>query len=210
MLYLGIDQHARQITISLRDEDGDVLLARQVSTQPTKINEFFQKLTRERLRNDESFIAVLEVCGFNDWLIRMLQDYRCHKVILIQPDDRKKRKTDRRDAAALSELLWVNRARLLQGKPVRGLRQVDIASTTDQENRRLTTLRKNAGRARTRIINTIRHILRRHNFQWEMPTKTFPTQLAVAWLKKLVLPEIDRLDRSSDAGEVVSGLCVGV
>jgi hypothetical protein len=25
MLYLGIDQHARQITISLRDENGDVL-----------------------------------------------------------------------------------------------------------------------------------------------------------------------------------------
>ena len=117
MLYLGIDQHARQVTISLRDENGDVLLARQVSTQPKKINEFFQRLTRERIRNDESFIAVLEVCGFNDWLIRMLQDYRCHKVILIQPEERKKRKTDRRDAAALSELLWVNRARLLQGKP---------------------------------------------------------------------------------------------
>jgi hypothetical protein len=28
-LYLGIDQHARQITISLRDETGDVLQARQ-------------------------------------------------------------------------------------------------------------------------------------------------------------------------------------
>ena len=155
MLYLGIDQHARQITISLRDENGDVLLARQVSTQPKKINDFFQRLTRERLRNDESFVAVLEVCGFNDWLIRMLQDYRCHKVILIQPEERKKRKTDRRDAAALSELLWVNRGRLLQGKPVRGLRQVDIASTTDQENRRLTTLRKDAGRARTRIVNSV-------------------------------------------------------
>jgi hypothetical protein len=24
MLYLGIDQHARQLTISLRDEEGDV------------------------------------------------------------------------------------------------------------------------------------------------------------------------------------------
>ncbi len=46
MLYLGIDQHARQITISLRDENGDVLQARQVSTQPKKINEFFQRLTR--------------------------------------------------------------------------------------------------------------------------------------------------------------------
>ena len=79
MLYLGIDQHARQITISLRDDNGDVVQARQVSTQPAKINEFFQQLTRERLRNDEHFMAVLEVCGFNDWLIRMLQDYHCHR-----------------------------------------------------------------------------------------------------------------------------------
>jgi hypothetical protein len=60
-LYLGIDQHARQITVSLRDENGDVLLARQVSAQPKRINAFFQRLTRERLRNDESFVAMLEV-----------------------------------------------------------------------------------------------------------------------------------------------------
>ena len=193
-MYLGIDQHARQITISLRNEDGDVLQARQVSTQPAKINEFFQRLTRERLQGNEQFVAVLEVCGFNDWLIRMLRDYRCHRVLLIQPEERKMRKTDRRDAAALSELLWVNRDRLLAGKPVRGLRQVDIASTTDQENRRLTTLRKEAGRARTRMVNKVRHILRRHNLQWEMPTKRFPTLAAIAWLKKLVLPEVDRLE----------------
>jgi len=83
----------------------------------------------------------------------MLHDYGCHKVILIQPDDRKKRKTDRRDAAALSELLWANRDRLLTGKPVRRLRQIEITSSTDQENRRLTTLRKHAGGARTRLIN---------------------------------------------------------
>jgi transposase len=194
MLYLGIDQHARQITISLRDDSGDVLQARQVSTQPEKIQAFFQQLTRERLRDGDCFVAVLEVCGFNGWLIRMLQDYRCHKVILIQPDQRKKCKTDRRDAAALSELLWVNRDRLLQGKPVRGLRQVDIASNTDQENRRLTTLRKDAGQARTRLVNRVRHILRRHNLQWQMPTKKFPSKSGLAWLKQLALPEIDRLE----------------
>ncbi len=57
MLYLGIDQHARQLTISLRDDSGDVLLARQVSTRPEKIHAFFSKLTRDCLRNDESFIA---------------------------------------------------------------------------------------------------------------------------------------------------------
>jgi transposase len=115
-------------------------------------------------------------------------------VILIQPDDRKKRKTDRRDAAALSELLWVNRDRLLQGKPVRGVRQVDIACSTDQANRRLTTLRKEAGQVRTRLVNKIRHILRRHNLQWDMPTKRLPTKAAITWLKQLVLPEIDRLE----------------
>src|SRR5579864_363687 len=147
---------------------------------------FLHRLTGECLHKGESFVAVLEVCGFNDWLIRMLQDYRCHKVILIQPEDRKKCKTDRRDAAGLSELLWVNRDRLLQGKPVRGLRQVDIALTADQENRRLTTLRKDAGQARTRLVNKIRHILRRHNLQWQMPTKKFPSKSGLAWLKQLV------------------------
>ena len=180
MWSLGIDQHERQITISLRDENGDVLLARQVSTQPEKIQAFFQQLTQDRLQKGEEFVAILEVCGFNDWLIRMLQDYRCYKVILIQPDERKKCKTDRRDAAALSELLWVNRARLLAGKPVRGVRQVDIAASTDQENRRLTTLRKEARQARTRVINKIKHIVRRHNLRWHLPTKTFPTLSAIA------------------------------
>src|SRR5262249_58467764 len=124
MLYLGIDQHARQITISLRDDHGDVLLARQVSTQPERVHAFFQQLTDERLRTGETFVAVLEVCGFNDWLIRLLQDYHCHQVILIQPEERKRCKTDRRAATALSELLWVNRQRLLQGQPVRALRRV--------------------------------------------------------------------------------------
>ena len=103
MLYLGIDQHARQITISLRDDDGDVVQARQSPLTLRRFWPFFQRFTRERLQNGESFTAVLEVCGFNDWLLQLLHDFRCHKVIVIQPEDRKKQKTDRRDAAALSE-----------------------------------------------------------------------------------------------------------
>src|SRR5262249_22173261 len=161
-----------------------------------------------------------EVCGFNDWLIRMLRDYRCHKVILIQPEERKLRKTDRRDAAALSELLWVNRDRLLHGKPVRGLRQVDIARTADQEDRRLTTLRKDSGQARTRLVNKVRHILRRHNLQWQMPTKKFPSKSGLSWLKQVALPEIDRLEmkhlladleqvqqRRKELEQVIAGRC---
>ena len=68
------------------------------------------------------------------------------------------------------------------------------ASSTDQENRRLTTLRKEAGQARTRLVNQVRHLLRRHNLQWQMPTKRFPTKAGIAWLKQLALPEIDRLE----------------
>jgi transposase len=63
MLYLGIDQHARQLTVSLRGENGDVLLARQVSTEPDRVQVFFGQLTRDRLRDGESFAAVLEVSG---------------------------------------------------------------------------------------------------------------------------------------------------
>jgi hypothetical protein len=47
-----------------------------VSTEPDRIRAFFDQLTRDRLRDGEAFAAVLEVCGFNDWLIRLLHDYR--------------------------------------------------------------------------------------------------------------------------------------
>lgn len=45
MLFLGIDQHARQLTSSLLARQGNVLLARQVFAQPEKILEFFDQLT---------------------------------------------------------------------------------------------------------------------------------------------------------------------
>ncbi len=56
------------------------------------------------------------------------------------------------------------------------------------------TLRKQASKARTRIVNAIKQILRRHDLQWEKPTKIFPTQKAIAWLKKLTLPKMDRME----------------
>jgi transposase len=163
MFYLGIDQHARQLTISLRDEQGDVVQAQQVSTQPEKIQEFFEWLRQDYLRDRELFLAEVEVCGFNDWLLQALEEHECHKMIVIQPEKRQKQKTDRRDAAALSELLWVNRERFLAGKPVHGLRQAQLPSAADQQSRRLTTLRKDASEARARVINKIKHLLRPRN-----------------------------------------------
>ena len=190
MLYLGIDQHAKQLTISLRNQNSDVILRRQVSTQPEKVTAFFEKLMDKA--GDQGYAAIVEVCGFNDWLLKMLPQYGCMQTVLIQPEKKPRIKTDKRDAHALSELLWVNRDRFAKGLSVRGVRQVVVPSKFDVDNQRLTLLRRNASRSRTKSINQIKYVLRRHNLQWQLPTKTFPSVSAIAWLKTLELSEMDR------------------
>ena len=85
MLYLGIDQHRKQLTVNLRNEEGNVVLKRQVSTEWKRVREFFDRL-REAARAEGGFLTILEVCGFNDWLLKMLAQYGCRETVLIQPD----------------------------------------------------------------------------------------------------------------------------
>jgi transposase len=193
MLYLGIDLHSKQVTISLRGEDGEVLLRRQVSTRGEEPRKFLEDVS---LRAGEAgYVAVLEVCGFHDWLTELLPACGCREVVLIQPDQKSRRKTDRRDAHALSELLWVNRDALLSGRKVKGVRRVVPPSAEDRDDRRLTQLRRNVGADLTRVINGIRHILRRLNIEQHCPTKGIQTVTARQWLEKEVkLPAIDRFE----------------
>ena len=193
MLYLSIDQHAKQLTISLRDEDGNVLERRQVSTEPKRVRAYFEEL-KIRGRAAGGYMAILEVCGFNDWLIRLLREYECRDVVLIHPGQPGKRKTDRRDAHALGDVLWMNRDRLKLGQKPRGLRRVTIPSETQSQDRQLTALRHRSGQQRTRVVNGIKHLLHKHNLLWECPTKGFNTQAARAWLRELKLGEIDQLE----------------
>ncbi len=165
MFYLGIDQHARQLTVNLRDDRGDVILRRQVSTKPAKVLQFFEKLTARCLQSNCGFAAIVEVCGFNDWLLAMLKDFRCERIVLVQPEDSDRRKTDRRDAAKLSELLWICYRRIVSGSPVEKLRIVRFPTSLQLQQRRLTTLRKDARARHGRAINQIKHILRRHNLK---------------------------------------------
>jgi hypothetical protein len=44
MQYLGIDLHRKQMTVSLRNQNGDVFLRRQVSTRWPKLEEFRNQL----------------------------------------------------------------------------------------------------------------------------------------------------------------------
>ena len=107
MLYLGIDQHRKQLTVCVRNEQGDVIIRRQVSTEWKRVRAFLADI--QRTAGERGFVVIIEICGFNDWLVKLLGEYGCKNIVLVQPEKRSKRKTDRRDANALSETLWVNR-----------------------------------------------------------------------------------------------------
>lgn len=195
MFYLAIDQHSNQLTVNLRDESGDVVLQRQVSTKPERVETFFESLAAS-CEQEGGYVVILEVCGFNDWLLRRLQqtDSGCREIVLVQPEKRRKQKTDRRDASQLGETLWVNRNRLLAGKRVQNIRRVAPASTSDAADRQLTELRKRLGAQRTRVLNKVWRIVHKHNLQHNRPTKGMQTKRVLIWLKDLALPAIDRLE----------------
>lgn len=190
MLYLAIDQHAKQITVVVRNSDGEDVLKRQVSTRPEKIKEFFEQLQTI----GKEFMAILESCGFNDWLLDELEKRGCQEIVLIHPEKPSKKKTDRRDARNLADMLWLNRERLVEGKPVRGLRRIYMATKDEKDDRQLTGMRQGLGRRRTRVVNKIQRILHRHNMMWQYPTKSFQTMTGRQWLEQCELPEMDRLE----------------
>jgi transposase len=193
MLYLAIDQHCKQLTVTDRNEAGDATVRRQVSTKWEPVRAFFAEYSRCS-QKEGGFVAMVEVCGFNQWLLEMLEEYGCKETFLVQPEKRSKKKTDRRDAQSLAEILWVNRARLLAGKPVQGLRRVHPPTPADGEARQLTELRKRAGQQRTRTMNRIKHLLRKHNIEQEYPAKKLDTIKGRKWLEKRELPAMDRLE----------------
>jgi transposase len=192
MLYLGIDLHRKQLTVCVRNEEGDVVLRRQVSTAWDRVRAFFAELRRKA--GQEGYVAAVEICGFHEWLVQLLAEYGCRRTLLIQPEKQSKKKTDRRDAHAISELLWVNRQRLLAGQRVQGMRVIQPPSADDAHDRQLTELRKRVGQLRTRTINKVKHLLRKHNLEQECPTKGSDTIRARKWLTTLALAAMDRLE----------------
>ena len=192
MLYLAVDQHSKQLTVNVRGESGQVLLRKQVATKGDATRAFLAALAQRA--GDGGYAAIVEVCGFNDWLLDLLPRHGCREIVLIQPGKPGKRKTDRRDANQLGELLWLNRGRLAAGERVQGLRRVAVPTETEREQRRLAALRQRIGRERTRLLNKIQTLLRRSNLQHDCPTKTIQTKRARVWLERLALPPLDRFE----------------
>lgn len=195
MLYLAIDLHSRQLTVNTRNEAGEILLRRQVSTEWQKVRAFLAEL-RELATLHGGFCAIVEVCGFEDWLLKLLREYGCSRIVLVQSKERAKRKTDRMDANKLGEQLWMNRLRLAAGQRLQQLRQIESPSDEDAAARQVTMVRVRMGRERTRMLNQIQRLLRKHNLQQECPTKSVRTKPAREWLGKIPFPAMDRLEMS--------------
>ena len=193
MLYVGIDLHKRSLAVCARDEQGDIVLRRQVSTQWEEMDRFLEAL-QERARVEGGYLAILEVCGFHDWLLIRLSRWGCSRAYVVAAPPRVRNKTDHRDAAKLSDLLWINRDRIAGGGRLIELHVVYQATQEEEHARQLTHLRLRLGQRQTSIKNQIHHIILRHNLAQECPTQGLFTLRAFAWLDGVILPELDRFE----------------
>ncbi len=193
MLYLAIDQHKAQLTVNLRNEQGDVVFKVQISTKHSCIDDFFDNLAKRSARH-RGFMAILEVCGLNPWLLETLRKYRCREIVVIQPENYSSLKTDQRDANALGELLWNNRKRLVDGQRPNGIRRIFPPNADDAKARQLSNFRHYLVTQKTRIINKVKGLLAKHNKEQEAPTQSFTTKKYRQWLTEVSLPDVDRLE----------------
>lgn len=193
MLYLAIDLHKDQITINLRNEQGIVIQKEQVSTNHDKINDFFADILKQSKRC-RGYMAILEVCGFHEWLVKKLDEFHCREIILVQPDNNSNKKTDRRDANTLGEFLWNNRLHILNGQRPNGIRRIYQPTALESEIRQLAGLRTHLVQLRTKVINKVRGILRKHNHIQDSPSNDFKTKKVRQWLKTFELPLVDRME----------------
>ena len=132
------------------------------------------------------YVAIIEVCGFNDWFVECLRGRQaCQNVVIVQSVEKSRRKTDRRDAAKLSELLWTNRERIQKEQPIHGIRRMILPNPDDQEARKLTGMRQRLRREQSKVITRIKSVLRNCNLFHRYPTKGVETKTGFKWLKEL-------------------------
>ncbi len=193
MLYLAIDQHKAQLTVNIRNEHGDVIQKGQISTKHADIDEFFDKFTK-KARKHRGFMAIVEVGSFNDWLLEKLKKAKCNEIVVIQPEHSSNKKTDRRDADALGQLLWNNRKRLQGGQRPNGIRRIFPADPAEAQVRQLTNFRQFLVIQRTKTINKIKGIFSKHNVLQDSPTEDAKTKKFRQWAAEVQLPVVDRME----------------
>ena len=139
-------------------------------------------------------MAIVEVCGFNDWLLDKLKKMRCSEIVVIQPGNTAVNKTDKRDADALGALLWNNRKRLQGGQRPNGIRRIFPADPADAQVRQLANLRQHLIKQRTKTVNKVKGVINKHNMAQDAPTQDCTTKKFRQWITTVQLPIVDRME----------------
>ena len=179
MEYIGIDVHKSESQICLLTEDGEIL-ERRIATRRERFAEVLGSRPRARI--------VLEATTESEWVARCLEGLG-HEVIVADPNyapmyaTRSRRvKTDRRDAQALMDACRLG-----------AYRPTHRTSDTQRKVRALLTTRETLVRARVRVIQVLRALLRREGLRVGTGLSVnFSRRLAevelTLWLKPLVAP----------------------
>lgn len=193
MLYLGIDQHAMQLTVDLGDEDGNLLLHRQVKTEPESLHKFFRGLrasgSERRLSGGRGSVWFQQSSAGTPPRVRL-----CSRALGSTGRAEEAQDGSSRCARGLRELLWINRSRILEDERPAKLRVVRPASPEDAADRQLTVLHQRLTKHRTRLINKVKCLIRKWNLQHACPAKGIQTKKARLWLESVSLPDMDRFE----------------
>ena len=121
MEHIGIDVHKNQSQICILTSEGE-LIEKRIVTGRGRFAAVFGSRPGARI--------LIEASTESEWVARCLEALG-HEVVVGDPNyspmyGRRTRrvKTDRRDAHSLSELLWINRDRLLRGDRAQGVRRI--------------------------------------------------------------------------------------
>ena len=199
LCYVGIDQHRKQLTVSVRDESGNVLVRRQVSTRVAwKVRAFFDEVWKSRqlarrLPGHRRNLRVQSVAAQTAAPNTAAPEGDRRAAWENSP---RTRPTAATPAARAKSCAGSTATGWAQGLPIRGLRRIQVpVPPTSRPTGRLTSLRHDVGRELTRSINRLR---RPHpapgNLEQECPTKGIQTQQARKWLDQLPLSAIEQAE----------------
>jgi transposase len=103
-VYIGVDFHARQQTISyLTTEDGEIRRGELEHAKPNEVRAFYQQFSAERV------VVGFESSGYAAWFEELLEELGCEiwvgQASTIRLFARRRQKNDRRDADLILDLL---------------------------------------------------------------------------------------------------------
>src|SRR5436190_23260167 len=103
-VYIGVDFHARQQTISyLTTEEGEIKRLQLDHTRPGEVRQFYQQFAGQQV------IVGFEASGYAPWFEELLEALGCEiwvgNAAAIRCFARRRQKNDRRDADLILELL---------------------------------------------------------------------------------------------------------